>query len=79
MRYENIQMVNELGRLVTRNVLFINCDNCQEEVECSRFTNCCSCGADYDMSGELLADRIQWGYETGESAKEILSENYSIY
>ena len=41
------------------------CD-CGEEVELSHFTNTCECGIDYNMSGQLLAPRSQWGEETGE-------------
>lgn len=39
---------------------------CGLEVELDRFTNTCECGRDYNMSGELLAPREQWGEETGE-------------
>ena len=46
---------------------------CGEEVELLQFTNTCACGRDYNMSGELLASRKQWGEETGESVDEILS------
>ena len=42
------------------------CD-CGEEVVLDRFTNTCyGCGADYNMSGQRLAPRSQWGEETGE-------------
>lgn len=46
---------------------------CGEEVHLDRFTNSCDCGRDYNMSGQLLADRSQWGEETGESAGDILA------
>ena len=49
---------------------------CGEEVELSSFTNTCTCGTDYNMSGQQLADRSQWGCETGETADEILSYDY---
>lgn len=50
------------------------CDRCGDEVYLEGFTNTChTCGADYDMSGQLLADRSQWGEETGESLSDILS------
>lgn len=39
---------------------------------CRSFTNTCECGADYNMSGQMLAPRHQWGEETGESADDIL-------
>ena len=42
------------------------CDDCGAEVYLSHFTNTCDCGADYNMSGERLASREQWGEETGE-------------
>jgi hypothetical protein len=46
---------------------------CGEWLVCGGFTNTCDrCGADYNMSGQWLADRSQWGEETGETADEIL-------
>lgn len=45
---------------------------CGHHVECRGFTNTCECGADYNMSGDRLAPREQWGEETGESADDIL-------
>ena len=48
------------------------CD-CGAEVELGGFTNTCECGADYNMSGQRLASRSQWGEETGESIADILS------
>ena len=50
-----------------------NCDLCGEEVALFGFTNTCDCGADYNMSGQLLAPREQWGDETGESLSDILN------
>lgn len=48
--------------------------SCGEEVEFSKFTNTChKCGRDYNMSGHLLANREQWGEETGESISDILA------
>jgi hypothetical protein len=42
--------------------------HCGEKVYCTAFTNTCDrCEADYNFNGELLADRSQWGEETGES------------
>lgn len=46
---------------------------CRREVELHGFTNACDCGRDYNMSGDLLAPRSQWGEETGESVADILS------
>ena len=48
------------------------CD-CGREVYLHGFTNTCECGADYNMSGQRLAPREQWGEETGESLSEILN------
>jgi hypothetical protein len=46
---------------------------CGEAVELSAFTNTCSqCGRDYNMSGQELAPRSQWGEETGEHWADIL-------
>jgi hypothetical protein len=42
------------------------CDACDEQVYLTHFTNTCDCGADYNMSGQRLAPREQWGEETGE-------------
>lgn len=48
------------------------CD-CGEEVFLDGFTNTCDkCGRDYDISGNLLAPRSQWGEETGESWMDII-------
>lgn len=46
--------------------------SCGREVLCMNFTNTCECGADYNMSGQQLAPRDQWGEETGESVADIL-------
>jgi len=47
---------------------------CGEEVELDGFTNSCSCGRDYNSSGQLLASREQWGEEltSGETLSDIL-------
>ena len=51
---------------------------CGHELLCMGFTNTCgSCGADYNMSGQELAPRSQWGEETGESVADILSADFS--
>ena len=49
------------------------CGYCRLPVYLDGFTNTCDCGADYNMSGQLLAPRSQWGEETGESLADILS------
>lgn len=46
---------------------------CGEHVDLGHFTNTCECGRDYNMSGQLLAPRSQWGEETGESVEDILA------
>ena len=56
------------GRIVQRRVL--DCP-CGEEVLCENFTNTCSCGRDYNTSGQLLAHRSQWGEETGEHPADV--------
>ena len=51
---------------------------CGEWLSCFGFTNTCSnCHADYNMSGQQLAPREQWGEETGESVADILSVDHS--
>jgi hypothetical protein len=49
------------------------CNHCGAEVQLSGFTNTCDCGTDYNMSGQELASREQWGEETGETVADILS------
>jgi len=49
------------------------CDECGEEVYLTGFTNTCECGADYNMSGQRLAPRSQWGEETSETLADILA------
>ncbi len=50
----------------------LKCD-CGAQVQLDGFTNTCDrCRADYNMSGQRLADRSQWGEETGESLGDIL-------
>jgi hypothetical protein len=47
---------------------------CGAEVELYGFTNTCHvCEADYNMSGQRLAPRSQWGEETGESLSDIMA------
>ena len=45
---------------------------CGRTVVLYGFTNTCECGRDYNMSGAELADRSQWGAETGENVADIL-------
>lgn len=54
------------------NAAELKCD-CGEIVHLSGFTNTCDgCDADYNMSGQLLAPRDQWGEETGEHWSDCL-------
>lgn len=61
-----------------RHPAIIACDVCGGEVQLSGFTNTClTCEqhgvtTDYNMSGQRLAPRSQWGEETGETAADIL-------
>lgn len=59
----------DIGGGRTRSVIACSCG---QEVLCMNFTNTCDCGADYNMSGQQLAPREQWGEETGESVGDIL-------
>lgn len=47
-----------------------NCP-CGNAIVLDGFTNSCSCGRDFNMSGQELAPREQWGEETGESLSDI--------
>lgn len=51
---------------------YVRCE-CGLSVYLHGFTNTCECGRDYNMSGQELAHRSQWGEETGESLSDILS------
>jgi hypothetical protein len=44
---------------------------CGARVDLCGFTNACECHRDYNRSGQLLADRSQWGEETGEHPADI--------
>jgi len=46
--------------------------------ERQRSVGLCECGRDYNMSGQLLAPRAQWGEDTGESPSEILGFDSEI-
>jgi hypothetical protein len=49
------------------------CDACGTVVMLIGFTNTCDkCGADYNLSGQRLAPRQQWGEETGEHWTDII-------
>lgn len=51
----------------------VHCDCGLFIIECYDFTNTCEhCGADYNFAGQRLADRSQWGEETGEHPSECI-------
>lgn len=66
-KYEHSYWEDAIGR----------CVRCRAEVILYGFTNTCRCGADYNVSGQLLAPRSQWGEETGESASDIVNHDYA--
>jgi len=56
------------------NRVVIKCQ-CGNTIHCVAFTNhCLKCGRDYNFSGQILAQRSQWGEETGETAADIIRE-----
>lgn len=60
-----------IGEMVDMMRMEVACD-CGRRLVCDSFTNTCECGADFNMSGDRLASRSQWGEETGESASDLL-------
>lgn len=64
----SVRIVPRLDR--TPGYVMVKCD-CGEEIMCHGFTSTCECGADYNMSGQRLAPREQWGEETGETYADI--------
>ena len=66
------------GRVIEHEAPVVKC-RCGDEVVCDRFTNTCyECGSDFNGSGQLLADRSQWGEETGESVSDILAADSDV-
>ena len=56
------------------------CDACGKDVVLDHtMTNTCECGAEYNLCGQRLAPREQWGEETGETESEIMRGNLSIW
>ena len=54
------------------------CD-CGHILTLDAFTNTCrKCGSDYNSSGQSLAPRSQWGWDTGETLDEILAIGHDI-
>ena len=55
------------------------CDRCGADVVLDHaLANTCVCGAEYNLSGQRLAPREQWGDDTGETLGEILEGNVNI-
>lgn len=68
------EVVN-LGIVTTtyqRRIYRVGLCDCGRKVHLMRGTNPCSCGLDYNMFGELLAPREDWGEETGEHWTDIV-------
>lgn len=55
----------------------LKCD-CGRKVALEGSTNTCDCGADYNLGGQRLAPRSQWGEETGESVSDILQADSDV-
>lgn len=45
---------------------------CGNWLDCSNFTNTCECGTDYNMSGQMLAPRSQWGEVEGDQPSDCV-------
>jgi len=55
------------------------CEKCGKTMELSHpLSNLCSCGADYNMSGQRLRDNWvqEWAEETGEMESDIFAGDY---
>ena len=55
------------------------CDRCGKPVELWRpISNTCTCGAQYNMSGQRLRDSwvTNWAEETGETEADIFAGDY---
>lgn len=53
----------------------MRCSCGAEVVLAMSLTNPCGCGREYNASGQLLAPRCQWGWDTGETEAEIMAGN----
>lgn len=51
----------------------VECDACCRHLELWADPATCECGAEYNLAGQRLAPREQWGEETGETASDILT------
>lgn len=63
--YEKPEVVEFTNRFVE--CAIGKCDACGRHVHLSHSDNDCDCGAIYNLFGQRLAPREQWGEETGES------------
>lgn len=71
--------VDDVGVMTSRwqyyDPAVIACEQCGTHVELNLgdyCSTCDKCGADYNLSGQRLAPRSQWGEETGETLADIL-------
>lgn len=74
--FNGVKMINIGVRIFTHTYTKpkLGLCKCGTEVTLSGFTNTCHvCNTDYNMSGQELAPREQWGEETGESLSDILN------
>jgi hypothetical protein len=66
-------MMIEIVRHRYKGVPALGVCSCGTNVLLEGFTNTCdNCGKDYNLGGQELAPRSQWGEETGESLSDIL-------
>ena len=67
----NVKYCNKTGRKLSNAI--IECNHCKSQIELSdSWSNSCdNCGTEYNGSGQELADRSQWGYETGEHPSDF--------
>ena len=52
-------------------IIKCDCGQCLEGWRAGGDVDCDRCGREYNASGQLLADRSQWGEETGEHPADI--------
>lgn len=56
---------------ITPLIVRCNCGECLEGWRAGGDVSCDLCGREYNSSGQMLADRSQWGKETGEHPADI--------
>lgn len=74
--YKVTPEVKDYGRQIAEPAVG-ECNHCKRHVTLHGFTNTCECGADYNMSGQELSPRENWGEETSESLSDILNAEFS--